>query len=81
MNLDLLPDDKPHHIFNELNEAIDFPNKQDHTKNIFIIGGERVFKSILELNLCDRIYLKKVLKNMIVMHFIHQLINKTISIN
>lgn len=64
MKLDLLPDDKPkpHYIFSDLLEAIDFLNKQDNIENIFIIGGERVYKSILELKLCDKIYLTKVFK-------------------
>ena len=52
----------PHHVFGDLVEAIDFLNKQPQIESIFVIGGERVYRSILELNLCDRVYLTRVLK-------------------
>ena len=53
---------EPHSIFPDLQDAIDYLNKQEAIESIFIIGGEQVYKSILDLKLCDRIYLTKILK-------------------
>ena len=52
----------PHHVFGDLLEAIDFLNKQPQIESIFVIGGEQVYRSILDLNLCDRVYLTRILK-------------------
>lgn len=54
---------KPHFIFSDLLEAIDFANKQEQIESIFVIGGEQVYKSSLELRLCDRIYLTRILSD------------------
>lgn len=61
----LKPDDEakaPHHVFGDLLEAIDFLNKQPQIESIFVIGGEQVYRSILKRNLCDRVYLTRILK-------------------
>ena len=52
----------PHLVFGDLLEAIDFLNKQPQIESIFVIGGEQVYRSVLDLNLCDRVYLTRVLK-------------------
>lgn len=52
----------PHHVFGDLLEAIDFLNKQPQIESIFVIGGEQVYRAVLEQNLCDRVYLTRILR-------------------
>lgn len=58
------PDESPapHHVFGDLLEAIDFLNKQPQIESIFVIGGEQVYRAILKQNLCDRVYLTRILR-------------------
>lgn len=63
MKLDSASSNQPHSIFGNLKEAIDFLNKQEQIEQIFVIGGEQVYKSVLDSKLCDRIYLTRILKD------------------
>ncbi len=47
------------HIFNNLERAIEFANKNNETE-LFIIGGGQIYKEALDKNLIDKMYITHV---------------------
>ena len=51
---------KSEHLFKSLVDALAYASAQNHIRQIFVVGGEQVYRNAIKMNECKRIYLTRI---------------------